>query len=237
MGAGSAARSVPGYVALDRGGGAAAGRAEPVRGGDLRAAALLGVLDHFGVLYREHQPERRPRSRASCCSPPASRSCGSSKRTVTVTVTVTVMVSNCYGGDAGDRLVGQPVERLDRQLEVLLLRVLELRVREAAQALDEQHHRRHAGARDLGRVVQRPARQPVRLARRPRGSTRRRARSAPSSNRIGSMFQIRSHSTSMSSSCANRRDAAFALLEHLARACPRRGAAGRAGTRRSRPPT
>ena len=65
----------------------------------------------------------------------------------------------------GERLRRQPVERRDRELEVLALRVLELRVREAAQALDEQHHRRDARARDLGRVVQRPGRQPVRRAR------------------------------------------------------------------------
>src|SRR5437762_2387752 len=37
-------------------------------------------------------------------------------------------------GDSGDRLVGKPVEGLDRELEVLLLGVLELRVREPAQA-------------------------------------------------------------------------------------------------------
>src|SRR5438034_302600 len=36
---------------------------------------------------------------------------------------------------------------------------IELRVREAPQALDEQHHGRDSGARDLGRIVQRPARQ------------------------------------------------------------------------------
>src|SRR5262245_55974576 len=38
---------------------------------------------------------------------------------------------------------------------MLLPRVLELRVREAAQALDEEHHGRNAGARDLRCVVQR----------------------------------------------------------------------------------
>jgi hypothetical protein len=53
----------------------------------------------------------------------------------------------------GERLRRQPVERLHGELEVLLLRVLELRVREAAEALDEEHHRRDAGAGDLGRVV------------------------------------------------------------------------------------
>ena len=73
------------------------------------------------------------------------------------------------------------------------LRVLELRVREAAQALHEEHHRRDAGARDLGRVVQRARRQPVRRARAPRGSPRRRARSA--SRRRGSARCSRSAPT------------------------------------------
>src|SRR5207249_8888837 len=43
--------------------------------------------------------------------------------------------------------------------------VLELRVREPAEALDEEHDRRHARAPDLGRVVQRTAREPMRAAR------------------------------------------------------------------------
>jgi hypothetical protein len=47
---------------------------------------------------------------------------------------------------------------------VLGLRVLELRVRETAQALHEEHHGRDPGARDLGRVVERPAWKPVRSA-------------------------------------------------------------------------
>ena len=86
---------------------------------------------------------------------------------------------------------------------MLFLRVLELRVREAAQRLHEQHDGRDAGARDLGRVVERP------LGRRcDVPATSRIASSASSisasSKRIGSMFQIRSHSTSMPSSCANR---------------------------------
>ena len=59
----------------------------------------------------------------------------------------------------------QPVECSHRKLDVLLLGVLELRVREPTEALDEQHHGRHAGASDLGRVVERAARQPVRRAR------------------------------------------------------------------------
>ena len=67
----------------------------------------------------------------------------------------------------------------DRELEVLVARVLELRVREPAQALDEHHHRGNAGARDLGGVVQRARRQAVGDARRPRGTPRRRGRSAP----------------------------------------------------------
>ena len=69
------------------------------------------------------------------------------------------------GGEPLDRLRREPVERLDRQLEVLRLRVLERRVRQAAQALDEEHHRRHARARDLGGVVQRARREAVRRAR------------------------------------------------------------------------
>src|SRR5919204_5363552 len=67
-------------------------------------------------------------------------------------------------GDAGDRLRRQRVERTHRELQVLRLRVLELRVREAAERLDEEHHRRHSRTRDLGRIVERTARQPVRLA-------------------------------------------------------------------------
>src|SRR3712207_7167006 len=53
------------------------------------------------------------------------------------------------------RLRREPVERLHGELQVLRPRVLELRMREAAQALDEQHHGRYAGAGHLGRVVQR----------------------------------------------------------------------------------
>ena len=51
-----------------------------------------------------------------------------------------------------------------RQLEVFFLRVLDFVVADAVQALDEHHHRRHAGARDFGGVVQRAARQAMRLA-------------------------------------------------------------------------
>src|SRR5919201_2847417 len=65
-------------------------------------------------------------------------------------------------GDALDRLRSQAVEGVHRELEVLLLRVLQLRVRQAAQALDEEHHRRDSRTRDLRRVVERSARQAVR---------------------------------------------------------------------------
>ena len=58
-------------------------------------------------------------------------------------------------GEPGDRLRCEPVERLDRLGQVLALRVLELRVRETPQALDEDHHGRDPGTRDLGGVVQR----------------------------------------------------------------------------------
>ena len=88
---------------------------------------------------------------------------------------------NCRNGGRGRATPDQrprrssspPAGRTPRPpARVLLLRVLDLGVREAAQALHEHHHRRHAGARDLGRVVQRAARQPVRragdLARSPR---------------------------------------------------------------------
>ena len=83
-----------------------------------------------------------------------------------------------YSAIRGQRLRRERVERLHRQLDVLRLRVLELRVREAAQALDEQHHGRHAGAGDLGGVVQRARRQPVRRAGDLADRRRRRARSA-----------------------------------------------------------
>src|SRR5581483_73719 len=64
--------------------------------------------------------------------------------------------------EPGERLGREAVERLHGELEVLRLRVLELRVRQAAEALDEDHHRGHTRPRDLGGVVKRPRRQPVR---------------------------------------------------------------------------
>ena len=76
---------------------------------------------------------------------------------------------------------------------MLLPRVLELRVRKPAQRLHEQHHGRHAGARNLRCVVQRAARQPVRRCRSPRESTRRRARSGR--RRRGSARSTRSAPT------------------------------------------
>src|SRR5215218_10268696 len=91
------------------------------------------------------------------CYLPCSRCSGTRSRQVT----------QCYlasSGHPGDRLRGEPVESRDRQLEVLGLRVLELGVRETAQALDEEHHRRDPGPRDLGGVVERAARKPVRIA-------------------------------------------------------------------------
>src|SRR4029450_12299212 len=63
-----------------------------------------------------------------------------------------------------DRLRRQTIEGLHRELEVLFLRVLELRMRQASEALDEEHHRRDSRPRDLGRVVQRAAGEPVRPA-------------------------------------------------------------------------
>ena len=48
--------------------------------------------------------------------------------------------------DPLDRLRRQPIERPHRQLEVLLLRVLDLVVTDPVQTLHEHHHRRHARA-------------------------------------------------------------------------------------------
>ena len=75
---------------------------------------------------------------------------------------------------------------------MLVPRVLELRVREAAEALDEQHHRRDAGARDLGGVVERARTAGgARCRRRSRHASSQRSISA-GSKRIGSICQIRS---------------------------------------------
>ena len=53
------------------------------------------------------------------------------------------------------RLLREFVERGNTEFEVLFLRVLDFVVADAVQALDEHHHRRHTGARNLGGVVQR----------------------------------------------------------------------------------
>src|SRR4051794_26661284 len=50
---------------------------------------------------------------------------------------------------------GEGVEGADGHLDVLLARVLYLVVRDAAEALDEEHDGRHAGAAGLGGVVER----------------------------------------------------------------------------------
>ena len=47
---------------------------------------------------------------------------------------------------------------------MFFLRVLDFVVADAMQALDEHHHGRHARSRDFGGVVQRAARQAMRLA-------------------------------------------------------------------------
>ena len=123
------------------------------------------------------------------------------------------------------------------ELEVLLARVLELRVRQPAQALHEHHHGRDARARRP-----RPRRAAARTAagarcRRPRGRPRRRGRSGPRSNRIGSMLQIRSQ---LDLDVLLGREALARLLrlaQQLRQAALRRGGAGRAAARRSRRPT
>src|SRR5439155_12314439 len=61
----------------------------------------------------------------------------------TVTPKPSIGTSLTLRRQSRERLRGQDVERSDRQLELLLLRVLELRVRQPAQRLHEQHHRRH----------------------------------------------------------------------------------------------
>src|SRR3954447_1660304 len=58
-----------------------------------------------------------------------------------------------------ERAPRELVQRVDRSLEVRVRRVLLLRVADAADRPDEQHHGRNP-ARHLGGVVQRPARQP-----------------------------------------------------------------------------
>ena len=54
------------------------------------------------------------------------------------------------------------MQRLHRQLQILLRRILLFGVTQTSQALGEEHDRRHVPGH-LRRVVQRPAREPVRL--------------------------------------------------------------------------
>jgi hypothetical protein len=64
-----------------------------------------------------------------------------------------ITVPDALAGELFDRLRREAVECLDGELEVLRLRVLELRVREASEALDEEHDRGDARAGNLGRIV------------------------------------------------------------------------------------
>src|SRR5438105_11929387 len=98
----------------------------------------------------------KSRSRASACC--ATRSSGKTCRAIDTFALApgarrTVSGAVGLGWEAGEGLRRQAVEGGDRELEMLALRVLELRVREAPQALDEEHHRRHARARDLRGVM------------------------------------------------------------------------------------
>ena len=149
-GSGSAAASAPSTCSARRHG-AEARRGRALRLHPRRPGGRIarGRPLRLGRLRREPD-HARPAARAWRSSPPASRPSAS---------------SSGRRGRPGERLRRQAVERLDGELEVLGLRVLELRVAEAAEALDEEHHGRHAGARDLGGVVQRAAREPVRRAR------------------------------------------------------------------------
>ena len=61
------------------------------------------------------------------------------------------------------RLLREFIKRGDAEFEVFFLRVLDLVVADAVQALNEHHHGRHTRRRDFGGVVQRPAWQAMRL--------------------------------------------------------------------------
>ena len=81
-------------------------------------------------------------------------------------VALHVLVSEREGhANASNAFVVSLSSACTDELEVLVLRVLELRVREPAQGLNEQHHRRDSRPRDLGGVVERARRQPMRRAR------------------------------------------------------------------------
>ena len=111
-GRGSAARSAPGYVASTVAAAPRARRAErcspAVIFGQLRLPRWS--LDHYGVLYRRATASRRRGSRSPGVA--SLRRATGRRRPVRL---------GCLaGGDAGDRLRRQAVERLHRQLEVLL---------------------------------------------------------------------------------------------------------------------
>src|ERR1044072_612800 len=57
--------------------------------------------------------------------------------------------------DPPHRFLRQLIERGYRQFQMLFLRVFDLVMADAVQALREHHHRRHTGTRDFGGVVQR----------------------------------------------------------------------------------
>ena len=62
-------------------------------------------------------------------------------------------------GDVIYREGDESIQRLNGKLDVLRTGVLFLRVTETAQALHEEHYRRHAGPSHLGSVMKRTARQ------------------------------------------------------------------------------
>ena len=62
------------------------------------------------------------------------------------------------------RLLRQSVERAYAEFKVFFLRILDLVVADAVEALDEHHHRGHACGRDFSGVVQWAAREAMRFA-------------------------------------------------------------------------
>ena len=134
-------------------------------------------------------------------------------------------------GEPGDRAVGEPVQRSDRELDVLLF-VSSSFVCESPRRLWTKSITVGMLPPDLGGVVERPAGR-----RREVPATSLMASSASSisclSKRIGSISQIRSQSTSTLRLSANRAPAS-APRPASRRACPLPGASGRAGIRPSR---
>ena len=107
--------------------------------------------------------------------------------------------------------------RRHTEFEVLLLRVLDLVVADAVQALDEHHHGRDARAGDFRRIVQRAGRQAVRDA----AGFADRLVAEPMSvswNGRGSICQRRSQVTSTLPSAAKRSLASLASASILASA-------------------